>query len=128
LCTFNRHYLRKFHVCCSSGLFHNRHTWKTGHIFLINIVAAISALHCDVERSAGSLALNNRSEVICLVSGAICFCLAMSSGTIAPVGFWSSGSMRVHYVQKTGGGHELYFSNSKMNIKTEMPRFDVIQF
>ena len=35
--------------------------------------------------------------------------------------------MRVHYVRKTGGGHDFYISISKMNIKTETPGFDVIQ-
>ena len=97
------------------------------NFFLINIVTAVSAPSCEVERSAGSLTRNNNSETFCLVSSAVCFLLAMSSGTIAPVGLWSSGSMHVHYVQKTGGGHDFYFSNSEMNIKTETPRFDVIQ-
>ena len=51
----------------------------------------------------------------------------MSSGTIATVGLRSSESMLVHYVRKTGGGRDFLISNSEMNIKTETPRFDVIQ-
>jgi hypothetical protein len=40
---------------------------------------------------------------------------------------WSSGSMREHYVRKTGGCCDFFVSNSKLKIKTETPGFDVIQ-
>jgi hypothetical protein len=40
---------------------------------------------------------------------------------------WSSGSMRVRYVRKTGGCRDFFVSNSKMKIKTETPGFDVVQ-
>ena len=53
--------------------------------------------------------------------------LALPSGTTAPAGVWSSGSMRVRLVGKTGGCRDFSVSNSKMKIKTEAPGFDVIQ-
>jgi hypothetical protein len=53
--------------------------------------------------------------------------LALPSGTSAPAVAWSSGSMRVHYVRKTGGCRDFVVSNIKMKIKTKMPGFDVIQ-
>jgi hypothetical protein len=53
--------------------------------------------------------------------------LALPSGTTAPAVAWSSGTMRVRYVRKTGGCRDFFISNSKMKIKTETPGFDDIQ-
>ena len=88
---------------------------------------AVSAPYFKIERLAGSLTLNNNSEMLLLVSSAVSYLLAVSSGTTAPVGLWSSESLPVHYLRKTGGGRVFCFSNSKMNIKTVTPGFDVIQ-
>jgi hypothetical protein len=52
--------------------------------------------------------------------------LALLSGTFTPAVAWSSGSMRVRYVQKTGGCRDFFVSNSKMKIKIKTPGFDVI--
>jgi hypothetical protein len=57
----------------------------------------------------------------------VSYLLALPSGTTAPSGAWSSGSMRMRYEGKTGGCLDFFVSNRKMKIKTEMPRFDVLQ-
>jgi hypothetical protein len=89
---------------------------------------AVSNPCCKVERSARSLSLISNSAMICQVSSAVSSLLALTSGTTAPAGSWSSGSMHlVRSVRKTGGGRVFCFSTSKMNIKTDMPVFDVIQ-
>ncbi len=57
----------------------------------------------------------------------VSYLLSLPSGTTAPVGAWSFGSMRVRYIRKTGDVVGFFVSNRKMKIKTETPGFDVIQ-
>lgn len=84
--------------------------------------------YCKVERSAQSLTLNNNSEMIhLLVSSAVSSLFALPSGTMVPAGSWSSGSIHVRYIRKTGGCCD-FFSNRKVKIQTApAPGFDVIQ-
>ena len=87
---------------------------------------AVSAHYCKVERSAWSLTLNDNSETVRRFASAVSSLLAMPSGTNAPAGSWSSGSVPVRYVRKTVGGHNFLFSNRKMKNQTVTPGFDVI--
>jgi hypothetical protein len=82
---------------------------------------AVKAVCCTAERSAGSFTLTNNLNMVCLVSSAVSTLLALPSGTTAPVGSWSSGSVLVRYLRKIGGGHVFLVSSREMNIQPVAP-------
>ena len=114
------------HVGVMILLGHLPNSLKCPRMHMKQFSMAVKARCCTAGRSAGSFTLTNNLDMVCLVSRAVSTLLAMPSGTTAPVGSWSSGSVRVRYLRKIGGGHVFLVSNRKMKIQPAAPVFHYI--